>query len=442
MATSSRELAYRTLLAAERDSSRSIDDLLTEAQKNSGMDPRDKRWTMELVYGVTRMKLLLDAWIEPVFKGRFRKAQYAVKVLLRIGTFQLKFMQTAEHAAINETVNLCKKVKQVQSSRLVNAVLRKVQTFELEQALRKIKDPIQRLSIEKSHPEWLISKWHDRYEISDVATLCDHNNKSPKTWIRRNSLKVAQSDFEAYLNREEVVFQQSSILESFYELDSAAILLNTPEFWDGWFSFQDIAAGIVATIVDPQADEIVVDACAAPGGKMAYLSELSKGKASIIACDASSKRLIKVKENIERLGLKQITIQQLDARNTTLPTADKILLDVPCTGTGVLGRRPDARWKRQSDDGDSLVVIQADILKNSWESLKPGGVLVYATCSLEPEENWELIDSVLGDLAGVVLEPIEGERLKPYIDERGALATLPWSHSMDGMFAVKMRKKS
>jgi len=442
LASTPRELAYRTLLAAERDSSRAIDELLSDTLKNSRLEPRDKRWIMELVYGVTRMKLQLDAWIEPVFKGRFRKAQYAVKVLLRIGTFQLKFMQTAEHAAINETVDLCKKVKQNQSCRLVNAILRKVQTLELHQLTDKIKAPIQKLAIEQSHPEWLLDKWLERYNSDEVTALCEHNNKSPRIWIRRNSLKVAQTEFEAYLTREQVEFNPSEILDSFYELDSAALLLNTPEFWDGWFSFQDLAAGIVAYILDPQAGETVVDACAAPGGKMAYLSELSKGAASIVACDASSTRLIKVKQNIERLGLKQITVRQLDAAKDTLPNADKILLDVPCTGTGVLGRRPDARWKRQPDDSTSLLVIQANILKNSWQSLNAGGVLVYATCSLEPEENWDLIDSILSELDDVELEPITHENLKPYIDGRGALATLPWSHGMDGMFAVKMRKKT
>ncbi len=441
MAKSPRELAYRTLLAAERDAAKSIDELLTDSLKTSALNPRDKGWIMELVYGVTRMKLLLDAWIEPVFKGRFRKAQHGVKVLLRMGTFQLKMMQTAEHAAINETVKLSKKVNQSQAKGLVNAVLRKVQQTDIQQVTYKYKDPISKMSIEKSHPEWLVSKWFDRYDLADVTALCDHNNRSPRVWIRRNSLKVAQTEFEAYLAREEVHFQQSKVLAHFYELDSAALLLNTPEFWDGWFSFQDLAAGLVAYIVDPQPGEVIVDACAAPGGKMAFLSELSQGEASIIACDASSQRLKKLTDNVGRLGLSNITVKQLDAGQATLPEADRILLDVPCTGTGVLGRRPDARWRRQAGDSDSLLSIQASLLENSWSALKPGGVLVYATCSLEPEENWELIDSVIDKLEGVLLEPIDDERLKPYIDERGALATLPWSHEMDGMFAVKMRKK-
>ncbi|MEA3287964.1 MAG: 16S rRNA (cytosine(967)-C(5))-methyltransferase RsmB [Candidatus Marinimicrobia bacterium] len=440
MANTPRELAYRTLLAAEKDHARPVDDLLNEALNNSTLDPRDKRWTMELVFGVTRMQLQLDAWIQVAYKGRYKKAQHAIKTLLRMGAFQLKHMQTAEHAALNETVKLCKRVGQSQARGLVNAVLRKIQTIELSQILEPISDPLKKLSIETSHPEWLLEKWLSRYDHDEVTALCRHNNRPPKVWIRRNSLRITQADFEAYLEREAVHFSRSTILESFYEIDTGGPLLRTPEFHDGWFSFQDIAAGMVAFILDPQPGETIVDACAAPGGKMAFLSELSSGQSHIIACDASQTRLGKVKQNVERLGLKDIVIRRLDATVEPLPEAHQILLDVPCSGTGVLGRRPDARWKRQASDSSSLVGIQTNIIKNSWKYLKPGGILVYATCTLEPEENWALIDSVVESLENAEFEPITAEKIKPFIDERGALATLPWNHDMDGMFAVKIRK--
>ncbi len=440
MANTPRELVYRTLLAAERDSSRAIDDLLSDALQHSALGPRNKAWSMEIVYGVTRMRLQLDAWIQTAYKGRYKKAQHSIKTLLRIGVFQLKYMQTADHAALNETVNLCKRVQQSQARGLVNAILRKIQTLELDQILLMVSNPIQRLAIKTSHPEWMLTKWLTRYGSEQVSALCDYNNKAPRTWLRRNALRVAATEFEAYLTREAVSFKRSGILENFYEVETSGSLLKTHEFHDGWFSFQDIAAGIVAHIMDPQPGQVIVDACAAPGGKMAYLSELSKGEAQITACDASQKRLVKVDQNIQRLGLKHITVRQLDAATEALPEAHGILLDVPCSGTGVLGRRPDARWKRQATDSLSLVNIQSNILKNSWKYLKPGGLLVYATCTLEPEENWDLIDSVLELLDGAELESIADEKLQPYIDGRGALSTLPWSHEMDGMFAVKIRK--
>jgi len=440
LAKSPRELAYNALLNAERDQSRSIDEILGDQLAHSSFSTQEKAWIMELVYGTTRMRLQLDAWIEATFKGRYRKAQHALKVLLRMGVFQLKFMHTAEHAAINETVDLAKAVGQSKTSGLINAVLRKIQTLSLDQILTSIKDTQGRLAVETSHPEWLLEKWLDQHSLDEIIALCEHNNTSPKTWIRRNVQQTDIKQFEGYLKRLEISFKRSELLESFYEVDSAAQLLNTPEFYQGWFSFQDIAAGLVANLVDPQEGETIVDACSAPGGKMGLLSEQSHGRANIIACDASSSRLKKVDQTVDRLKLEQVTVLQLDASRQLLPESNKILLDVPCSGTGVLNRRPDARWKRQADDIDSLTDIQRAILINAWTSLLPGGTLIYATCTLEPEENWGLIDSTLEHLQNGEIEVISDEKLKPYIDERGALATLPWIHGMDGMFAVKIRK--
>lgn len=435
-----RELAYKTLLAAEKDPSSGIDELLSNFLQQGELTQQEKRWIMELVYGVTRMKLQLDAWIGIAFKGRYRKAQHAVKSLLRMGAFQLKYMHTSEHAAINETVALSKRVKQAQASGLVNAVLRKLQKLELEDLLNQSEDDIQRLSIETSHPQWLLEKWIARYTPDDVSALCSHNNTAPQTWVRRNIQIVGADEFEGFLDGLEIKHKKSELLDVFYEIGSASSLFSTKEFHEGWFSFQDLAAGVVASLLDPEAGDTIVDACSAPGGKMAFMSELAGGQAKITACDASQTRLAKVRENIQRLGLKQVEVQELDAALAPLPKANKILLDVPCSGTGVLNRRPDARWKRQESDITSLVGIQSRILTNSWKYLAPGGLLVYATCTLEPDENWELIDSVLEQLDQASVEAIDAENLKAYIDERGALSTLPWRHGMDGMFAVKIRK--
>ena len=440
MAKTPRELAFHTLLLAEKDTSQGIDDLLSNALQKCDLNQQEKRWVMELVYGVTRMKLQLDAMIMESFKGRYRKAQHAVKCLLRMGTFQLKYMHTSEHAAINETVALSRKVKQSQASGLINAVLRKTQNLELEQIMAASTNVLDQLSIETSHPQWLLELWMGRYEMDEVRALCNHNNSIPKTWIRRNVKKVDVSTFESFLGQMKVTYAKSSILDIFYEIDSAGQLITSKEFHEGWFSFQDLAAGVVASLVEPAKGETVVDTCAAPGGKMALISEMAEDEVMIVACDASSKRLVKVHENIRRLGLKGVEVKVCDAAVSPLPEAEKMLLDVPCSGTGVLNRRPDARWKRQPNDIPSLTNIQAQILSNSWQYLKPGGLLVYATCTLEPAENWGLLDSAFERLPGAELVPILNEKLKPYIDERGALSTLPWRDGMDGMFAVKIRK--
>lgn len=440
LASAPRILAYRALLAAEKDDSLYINDVLREALNKGTLSVQEKRWTTELVYGTTRMKLQLDAMIQTAFKGRYRKAQHAVKVLLRMGTFQLKQMQTAEHAAIHETVDLCRKVKQGGAARLVNAILRQMQKLSIEDLLAAIDDPITRLSVQTSHPEWMLKKWSLRYTEDEVLKLCKHNNSVPKTWIRRNPMLVEQPVFEDFLRSIGVSYDQSELLPNFYEVSGGGSLLGSKEFYMGWFSFQDIAAGLCAYILDPQPDDIIIDACSAPGGKLSMLYELTGGAADVSAFDVSRARLQKVSETIQRLRLEGVKVAELDASSQKLPGANRILIDVPCSGTGVLNRRPDARWKRQETDVDALVEIQTKIFQNVWKSLTPGGCLVYSTCTLEPEENWNLIDSLLSTLEDAEIDGIKAEKLKPYIDERGALATLPWIHAMDGMFAIKIRK--
>ena len=440
MTRSPRELAFQILLKNARDPSQSIESHLYASLKSSGSNADERRWIMELVYGVTRNQRLLDHWIDSGYKGPYRKAQHAIKVLLRIGVFQLKMMNTADHAALNETVNLSRKVRQSGSSGLINAVLRKVQATSLEQLLSGIHDPLDRLAIQTSHPDWLIRRWVSRYTPETVSLFCSRNNLPPRVWVRRNALYIDGEAFESLLKREDIGFQRSDVLENFYQLDRMADLISTPEFKAGWFSFQDLAAGLVAHLVTAEAGHIIVDACAAPGGKMAFMAERYGKNARIIACDVSPSRLLQVQENVDRLHLPNVEVKQLDATRDALPSAHRILLDVPCSGTGVMGRRADARWKRQESDLQSLAVIQSQILVNSWQALKPDGLLIYATCSLEPEENWELIEKSLELLPGAVIEPVSDEILKPYIDGKGALSTLPWLHDMDGMFAVKIRK--
>jgi len=440
LASFPRVQAYHILLAAEKETSRGIDEILGQKLQSPHLTRQDKGWIMELVYGTTRMKLQLDTMIAEAFKGRYSKAQHGVKTLLRMGTFQLKHMHTRTHAAVHETVQLSKQVGLAQASGLINAVLRKVQKVDLEKLLEGLPTETRRLAVGSSHPDWLIERWMERYAVQEVGELCAYNNTSPATWVRRNILLVETGSFESFLMEAGVNFTRSSVLDVFYRLDSGAGLVDTAAFQTGWFSFQDLAAGIVASLLEVEAGDIIVDTCAAPGGKMAYLAELSGGNALITACDASQTRLQRVHENIQRLQLQNVQVLTLNAAKETVPQADKMLLDVPCSGTGVLGRRADARWKRQPADLESLSRIQRDILLNSWTSLNPGGLLVYATCTLEPEENWDMIDSLIEHLPGAGVESIMNPNLNPYIDERGAFSTLPWRDDMDGMFAVKIRK--
>ncbi|MGN7614412.1 RsmB/NOP family class I SAM-dependent RNA methyltransferase, partial [Magnetococcales bacterium HHB-1] len=269
------------------------------------------------------------------------------------------------------------------------------------------------------------------------------DNRTPRTWIRHNPLRIDREELEKFLSDRGIDFTRSDILDQFYQIESAADLIGSDPFSQGWFSFQDIAAGLVASLVDPKAGDTVLDACSAPGGKLACIAEHHGPNLKMLyALDASESRLQKVKDNIQRLGLGPVKVERSDVSKDVLPQTEWTLVDVPCSGTGVLGRRADARWRKQLEDIGSLGGIQRKILRNAWKHLRPGGSMIYATCSLEPEENWMMVDSVLKDLENAELVPIQAQKLEAYVDERGALSTLPWRDDMDGMFAVILRKIS
>ena len=241
-------MAFSILLQAETEPSRSIDEILTNRFRDAVLPENAKAWIMELVYGVTRYRLQLDTWIQSAYRGKLRKAQHAVKVLLRLGAYQLAYMQTPEHAAVNETVKLTRQVHQPRSVGLVNAVLRHLAEHPLQNVLKDIRDPLTRLAAETSHPVWLLKRWEARYDDDTLRRFCEYNNSVPKIWIRRNCLYISAADFEAFLAREKLAFEQSTLLSEFYQLETVGSLLNTPEFKDGWFSFQNIAAGKKADV--------------------------------------------------------------------------------------------------------------------------------------------------------------------------------------------------
>ncbi|MCF7808336.1 MAG: 16S rRNA (cytosine(967)-C(5))-methyltransferase RsmB [Candidatus Marinimicrobia bacterium] len=443
MVSTPRELAFKILLSAEKDSSRYIDDILGDVFTRHNPEQQAKAWIMELVYGITRMRLKIDLIIAHYFKGQYHKSQHAVKVLLRLGVYQLMYMSTAKHAAINETVNLARKVGHHRSAALINAILRKVNSQGGEEMISSKLKGSQQVALQTSHPAWMLERWIENYDFKAVENLCEYNNRTPAVWVRRNVAKVPQAQFEQFLQDNAIEFERSTVIDSFYHLKSAAAIIQSQEFSSGWFSFQDLAAGMVASLVIPESGDSILDACSAPGGKMALIMEKYGSELeTMYAFDASSQRLQKVKDTVERLSLIKVEVDQKDASVDSLPGTNWTLLDVPCSGTGVLSRRPDARWKKQPGDIDSLQEIQIKILLNTWKHLQNNGRMIYATCSLEPEENWELIDAVIHRLKNARIEPILDENLQAYVDERGALSTLPWRDNMDGMFAVRLRKLS
>ncbi|MCF7801371.1 MAG: 16S rRNA (cytosine(967)-C(5))-methyltransferase RsmB [Candidatus Marinimicrobia bacterium] len=441
MADPARLLTFRILTKWQR-SDRYIDRILQYELNRSSLESQGRNWVTEVVLGTTRHQLHLDFLIQRVFKGNYKKAQMEIKSLLRMGCYQLRFMETPTYAAVNEMVALTKVVKLTKASGLVNAVLRKVAALDLGQALDDAGvQGTRRLSIEMSHPEWLLDRWIQRLDEAAVRARCDYNNTAPKSWIRYNALKVDRETWESFLSDLGMAWQRHQQFPDFYEVAHAGALFQSKANHDGWFTVQDVAAGLAPRVLAPQSNDTVLDLCAAPGGKSTYLVELAGGEAQVIAYDTAQVRLEQMELNFKRLGHPGLEAVAGDVTKIPLPKADKILLDVPCSGTGVLNRRADLRWHRRPEDIQDLVDIQRQMLENAWRSLKPGGTLVYSTCTLEPEENWEQIRSFLEREPSADIEPSNDEQLQPFIDKNGAIVTLPERDRMDGMYVVRLRKQ-
>jgi len=403
---------------------------------------RDKRFLQELVYGTVRWKKRLDYIIATQYHGQYGKAEHLVRELLRLGLYQIIHMDSVPAAvAINETVESAKRLDKRQATGLINGVLRSVlrNLDEIEEQIFGL-DPIPRISIQTSHPEWLVGRWMERYGEAETEALCQWNNLSPDVTLRVNTTRTSLEEFEKKLQRLEVPYEQSPHLKEFYILRESQSVFQGNSIPPEWYSVQDQAAGLAASCIAPEVGDRILAPCAGPGGKVTFLAQRYQGRTEIIAGDIDQARLGKVRRLAGRLGLENIRYICADAGEYPFPEASRILLDVPCTGTGVLGKRVDARWRRSPEDIRFFVALQEAILKNTAGSLGSGGVLVYSTCTLEPEENWGVIENFLETHPDFSIITLPAWIPDAWIDDRGAFFALPHKHRMDGAFAVRLKR--
>jgi 16S rRNA (cytosine967-C5)-methyltransferase len=340
-----RALAAQVLTAAEK---RFVDEAL-EAHRGAALSRRDRALLTTLVYGATRWRRELDWLIDRCAE----RVHPDIRQHLRIALFQIRHLdKIPRHAAVNEAVELAKGVSR-KSAGFVNAVLRKAADLELPDAI----------GVRTSHPDWLIERWRKRFKAKDLDALLAADNAVLPVTIRPNPLKA------------------SGPIE--IEGDPAA----EPKFSDGWFTVQDETSMKVAPLLDPQSHERVLDLCAAPGGKTTHLAERMGGKGLVVAVDLPD-RIGLVAESAKRLGLANIECVAGDGATVAFREPfDAILIDAPCSNTGVLARRPDVRWRLREKDIAGAAAVQRKLLENAARLLKPEGRIVYSTCSLEPEEN-------------------------------------------------------
>ncbi|MGA2178350.1 MAG: 16S rRNA (cytosine(967)-C(5))-methyltransferase RsmB [Verrucomicrobiota bacterium] len=437
-----REIAAR-VLQQRRAGGKFIEDLLETALHGAQLSPADRALCQEIVYGVVRWQATLDWLIARKTNGREQKS--ALQNLLRLGLYQIFWLdRIPDHAAVHETVELAKQNGFGAQAGFVNAILRGYlrehdETKELLAGL-KISQP----ALGWSHPEWLVARWQKRWGIEKTASLLEWNNTPPKTFARVNTLKFRRGEFhESQISAEnserrgtppsdfkdagdlltrwrdenvEYDFVRRDWLEEnlVFELKSHPSVGSLASFRDGWFYIQDPGTLLAACKLGPQPGETILDFCAAPGGKTTFIAQLMNNQGRVIAQDVSDERLKWIQENCQRLGVTCVETVLPSTLDPQPSTFDRILVDAPCSNTGVMRRRVDLRWRIQPEEIKRLRTAQLDLLQQAATQVKPGGVLVYSTCSLEPEENGGVVEQFLSERADFKLD-YEHELL-PFVD--------------------------
>ena len=398
MIDKTREIALKTLYKIDKEQAYSnivLNDEIKQNRKN--IDDKDIGLISEIVYGVTTWKLTLDEIIKKYSKIKLKKISPWILNILRMGVYQIIFLdKIPKSAAVNESVNLAKRYGHSSSSNFVNAVLRKVEKEDYEEFF-EITDEVEKISKTTSMPVWIIEELLKNNDINEVEKICENSNLKPQITIRVNNLKTDKKELEQKLKEKNIEYKESDI-EDFIILNKIKNIENLELFKEGNFTVQDISAGLTAKILAPEPGEDVLDACSAPGGKTTYMAELMKNKGNIEAWDIHEHRTKLVRQNAERLGIDIIKTQTKDASiydEKLKEKFDKILLDVPCLGIGVIKRKPDIKWQRKIEDIAEITKIQEIILEQCSKYLKKGGYLVYSTCSILKEENEDIINKFL-----------------------------------------------
>ena len=433
MIDKTRELALKVLYKIDKEEAYSNIELNEQIKQNrKNLTEKDIGLISEIVYGVTTWRLTLDEIIKKYSKIKIKKISPWILNILRMGIYQIIFLdKIPKSAAVNESVNLAKRYGHSSSSNFVNAILRKIEKNDYEEFF-KIKDDIERISKTTSMPKWIVEELMKNNDEKEVEQICKNSNIKPKVTIRVNTLKINKQELIKKLREKNIECKEpQEKLDDFLILEKVKNIENVNEFKQGYFTIQDISAGKTAKILNPQPGELVLDACSAPGGKTTYIAELMKNKGKIEAWDIHEHRTKLVEQNAQRLGINIIETKVKDASlydESLKEKFDKILLDVPCLGIGVIKRKPDIKWQRKPEDIEKITEIQKKILNNCSKYLKNNGTIVYSTCSILKDENEEVVNEFLKENSEYYIKPEETRNIL-------------LNQEKDGFFICKIYKK-
>jgi 16S rRNA (cytosine967-C5)-methyltransferase len=454
---SARSVALSVLIESVK-SDEGVDILLDRALARSACDSRDRGLAMELTYGVLRRLVTIDWRLAPVVEKPLQRLPLVVQMIVRLGAYQLLYLdRIPQSAAVNESVQLAKKRATKLGrdwSGFVNAVLRSLLRSPAPPRPIVETDPARALMVRYSIPEWLSRRWIGRLGFSGAEAACEAASSIPPVTLRVNQLKTTRGALLATFQEAGLKVRPTDVSPAGVVLEDGRTIPSLPGFQDGEFYIEDEAAQLIPPLLDPQPGETILDACAAPGGKTTHLAMLMQNRGTIYAVDRKPERLELLRDNCRRLG---ITIVRLIVGDIRQPGAwseiadrpdgcfDRILVDAPCSGLGVLRRHPEAKWRKDSQAFLRHQTLQLQILDSVAARLRAGGVLVYSTCSTEPEENEDVIEQFCRSHAGFRPQSVAPWLPPPacvFLTERGALSTMGNRYSMDGFYAARLVKVS
>ncbi len=419
-----------------------LDKMLQVEMKNSDLNGLDKSLLYEIVHGVIRWLGRIDWVLNGFYRGQFSKCMPNVKNAMRVALYQIMFMnKVPDFAAVNEAVEFVKKLQGQKPADLTNAVLRNI--IRKKEAI-KYPDTeggkANYFSAFYSHPSWLVKRWIKRYGEDFTEELLVSNNNKPSLIIRVNNLVTNKVELKKLLDSVDLDYSDTKYLPNFIKMYKLTNIADWEYFKNGYFSIQDESTGLPCKLLDVKPGMKVLDFCAAPGGKTALLAEYMNNEGELVALDKYESRLKILTNNLKRLQVKNVRAVAVDAMEFEEDNFDRILVDVPCTGLGTLQKKPDIKWKRDIGDIRRLNVTQSQLLKKAASLLKSGGILVYSTCTIEPEENYEIIKQFLSENPNYSLINVSELFDEQLVDEHGCIQTIPNKHKIDGAFSAKLKR--
>lgn len=434
-----REIAYKVLLDVEKNKNYS-NMAINKHFKDVKLSNKDRGLATEIIYGVIENKYYIDYMIDKLSKVKTNKMEIYVKTLLRMGIYQIMFLNSiSDYAAVNETVNLAKK-KNSKVSGFINGILRNVIRQKETIGEIKVKDDIDYLAIKYSYDKWMIRNWMIHFGREFTEELLEANSQRPSIYLRTNTLKITRDELIEKLEKQNIKASKVSVVDEAIKVENLKDIENNTLYKEGLFTVQDISSMLVGKVMNPKEKSLVLDVCSAPGGKTTHIGTLLNNTGQVVSRDIYDHKLKLIKASCKRLGLTNVDVEEyngLSLDKESIGKFDYVLADVPCSGLGIIRRKPEIKYK-EKEEFRSLPPIQKKILENASKYVKKGGTLIYSTCTIQDSENIDIINEFLQKNKNFELVPINEVKVDLDNQEKGYMKIYPNVHEMDGFFISKL----